>query len=175
MKNYDAIRLIEDRTLRSGGGVFPESPQWHVGRRQRIEVLTVLTCVRDCWTLCPKCVEPARDGVLQVLDQLRQLAPLREVMSAIRSSAVSAGLNLNLYNANGTMKEAPYKILKALAKPCLKHEGIRIAAGFANTQPVKEYSGEMKREQWIARAPDRVWSRTKKGTEALKAAKVALR
>lgn len=169
-RNAAIIRLMEDPVLRMGGAVFHDSPQGHSGHSLRCADHTVLTAVRKCWILGSECVEPAREGILVLLDKQRQLASLRELMNAIGESQPSTSQNPKLFNADGTLKEGAFKILKALGKPRVKLSGIRAAAGFETEQAVKDFSGVMRAEGWIERRPDRSWIRTPLGMDVLRAA-----
>lgn len=169
-RQMTAIRLIEDRTLAHGGAAFAQSPQAHSGHWESGEGHTVLTAVRKCWIFGTECVEPARDGVLLIIDALHKLAPARDLMNAIARSASTVERDPRLFNGDGSMKEGPLKILKALNAPRAKVEGIRNETGFSSVATVSEFTPAMREAGWIVRGRGGVWRRTRSGTGALRRA-----
>ncbi len=171
IQNRQVIRLLEDPTLRFGGAVFHNFQQSHSGHFAPGDQHTVMTVVRKCWILGSECVEPAREGALLILDKLQKLAPLSELMAALRLPLSPSKRNRKLYNTDGSMKEGAYKILKALGKRRNKIEGIRAAAQFASAQSVRTFTGPMRKEGWIDRNRKQEWFRTKQGNDVFRAEK----
>jgi hypothetical protein len=132
---------------------------------------TYVTHLVECWILDRRCVENARHELLAILDKQRQLAPMREVMEAIAGGLVAGAKNPKLHNADGSMKRPVFRILDALRTPRTKLEGVRVAGRFRKEETVREFTAAMRRQGWIDRSPDQVWSLTVAGSDALKRAK----